>query len=194
MTIAPYPPDVTLYGPDGAPLLPSAAPIADGAANPTTAATDARLSAWNGATWDREYNNTQGVLLASAPRTATATSSIITNYNRDTLTVWIHIDAAGTGYLAVYLVVPSPTLEEWHYVPDSAGVNNSAFTNNAAQINAVGHFACQFGPGLANATATAVANEQVVQTVNVHVPRTLWVAVIPSDASSWTYAADYALS
>jgi len=42
-----------LYGPDGNPLLPTAAAIGDTDANPTTTSTASRATGWNGAAWER---------------------------------------------------------------------------------------------------------------------------------------------
>ncbi|MBI3947073.1 MAG: hypothetical protein HY321_14200, partial [Armatimonadetes bacterium] len=64
-------PQHVLYGPDGNPLIPSAAAAADGEANPTTALVRGAVQAFNGphetddppGTWDRWRNNTETVLL-----------------------------------------------------------------------------------------------------------------------------------
>jgi hypothetical protein len=59
---------------------------------------------FNGINWDRERNNTQGTLLASAARTATATSPNQTNYNAKGVQLTIDVTAvSGTGGLILVL-------------------------------------------------------------------------------------------
>ena len=49
--------------------------------------------AYNESTWDRVRNNTQGILLASAARTASLLSPTITNYNRRGVLLSINVTA-----------------------------------------------------------------------------------------------------
>ena len=68
---------------------------ADGKLDVASAITigDVNNKAYNGATWDEWRNNTEVELLASAARTATASSAYQTNYNARGVLVFLYVTA-----------------------------------------------------------------------------------------------------
>lgn len=223
-----------IYGPDGNPLLPAAAPLADGAANPTTAAIDARLSAWNGATWDRlkatggqvqarlydsaggglslgtdadaqatanelatlarslafngstwdrQYNNEQVALLASAARTANTSSAMQTAYNARGVMLLLVItsapNTAETLTLGLYTASPADgTIQDaWALFASAAG---STMQGNYPQNEYLMVYPGADGP---------VSSTNRQKAVALALPGRSWYAnLIHSGASSWTYA------
>lgn len=171
-----------LYGPNGQTLLPAAAPLADGAANPTTTAVDARLSAYNGATWDRQHGNTQLTLLASAARTAQAQSPLQMAYNARGVTFTLIITAAPntaeTLLLGMYAANPSDggLADEWAGFVTQAG--------SAMQGTFPSHWYLTVYPG-----SSGVPPIPRESTLSMALPGRQWYGLInPSGASSWTYA------
>src|SRR4051812_19377337 len=73
--------------------LPTAAALADGAANPTTPTVGAAGLHWNGATFDRQRNNHEQTALASAARTGSANSGDLSNPNARGVKVVIDVTA-----------------------------------------------------------------------------------------------------
>ncbi|MCL6453546.1 MAG: hypothetical protein K6T78_07950 [Alicyclobacillus sp.] len=132
--------------------------------------------AYNGSTWDRFYNNTQGTLLASAARTATVSSPQQTNYNARGVFVFVNVTmASGTGGLTPLIRV---------YDPVSGGYTN--LNQGVTAITATGLYVYQIYPG---ATSTA----GLTGTIDSSLPKTWGVTVLAGDTSSYTYSVGYAL-
>jgi len=86
---------------------------------------------YNGATYDPEYNNAQGTLLASAVRTASTSSPTITNYNGKGLLISVTIDAtSGT----------SPTLQAQLLYTDPISGQVTGLTSVSPSMNYQGVF------------------------------------------------------
>ena len=163
-----------LIGPDGNPLLPSAAPMEDGSPNPTTAPFDARGMAFNGSTWDRVYNNTQGTLLASAARTATAFSPTMTNVNARGVKVSLQITgASGTGGLLLRIAGKDSNGGQWNE------------TVAPALVTATGVYVYEMYPG------AGAAHADVIQSTSAPLGRLWYVSVTAGDATSYTYSVQY---
>jgi hypothetical protein len=130
--------------------------------------------AYNGASWDRWRNNTEGTLLASAARTATPPSSTMTNYNHRGLDLQFRVTA----------VTGSPSLTVSVQTQDADGnwVSIASFT----AVTAVGVYSYQIYPGAqSSASYTSVRGTAL--------PRTWRVLVTHGTADSVTYSLKYAL-
>jgi hypothetical protein len=132
---------------------------------------------FNGANFDRRYNNTQGMLLASAARTASITSPSITNYNAKGLLVFLSVEAAsGTGGLQIVVLAINPGSGGW-----------DGITTPTSPITGTGEFVWIIYPG-----ATTAVND-VKGASSVPIPREWAVAVVVGDSSSYTYSLSYSL-
>jgi hypothetical protein len=121
----------------------------------------------NGSNWDRQRNNHEATVLASAARTAAINSSDQVNYNARTLYLTWDITAAATGTLTLTIKYK-----------DSLSGKYVTLLASAAQAG-TGTVTLKVGPDL-TAAANTVAKEAL--------PR-LWRAeVTGSDGSSWTYS------
>lgn len=128
---------------------------------------------YNDSTVDRWRNNTEGTLLASAARTATASTSDQTNYNARGVRVYINATAV--------TLTPSVTfsIEE----KDSVSGTYTAILTSAA-VTTTGHTVLTVYPG-----ATAAANV----TASHPLPRTWRVTATHADTDSITYSVGYSL-
>ena len=75
-------------------ILEDATLMADAEANPTLPYVGAKVSRYNGTTWDRYRNNLEETIFASAARTATVNSADFTNYNARSIKFVLDITAA----------------------------------------------------------------------------------------------------
>lgn len=128
---------------------------------------------FNGSSWDRWRNNTEGTLMASAARTASTNSSVQTNYNARGIMVEIAITTAGTGSLTMILV---GTIN-----------SNTHILAGSTAITGVGKYLIELYPGIG-----AAANEVNIRQSGT-LPRMWDVRVNHSDASSWTYSVGHSL-
>lgn len=159
--------------------LAAAAALADAAANPTTPMVGAGGLLFNGTTWDRERGNTEGVLLASAARTAAAQSSIQTNYNARGVLLTLNVTAAsGTGGLTVCIYGVDPI--------GSGGDPN--LLRASVPVTTTGRKAYLLYPG--NGSDTTF---DLVLTKNGALPRSWFALVLADDASSYTYSLGYSM-
>ena len=125
-----------------------------------------------GSTSDRMRGNLQGLLLASAARTASTNSPIQTNYNARGVIIYLNVTVAGTGNLMLY-------------IRESAFLNAQLLVG--AAVATTGAWAYVLYPGATTAEGHIVkANSGVL-------PRTWDVLIAHSDGSSWTYQVNYAL-
>jgi hypothetical protein len=133
---------------------------------------------FNGSTWDRQRNNTEGTLQASAARTATTASANQTNHNGTRCRLILRVSSAGTGSLVLRL----------------QGVTPMGYATNLAEsaaITAVGTYSIELGPG--SSTAGSTTDGYVARTAGF-APRTWRGMVVHSDASSWTYSLEFQLN
>ena len=152
--------------------LPAAAALADGASNPTTPLLGSVPLLWNNATLDRQRGNTEGTLLASAARTAVATSPTQTNYNARGVHLVLAVASAGTGTLVIQLT--------GNYAGGAAYV-----IENSGYVTGTGNWVFEVYPG-ASTAATGGAYGTVTRKA-ASLPRSWYGQVNPSDSSSWTY-------
>lgn len=122
---------------------------------------------FNGTTWDRQRNNTQNTLLASAARTVTTSSPDQTNYNAKGLHVVLDVTVAGTGDIT--LTIEGKDGLSGKYYTLLAGTNVTTNSTNVYKVY----------PGLP-ATANVSANDIV--------PRTYRVTVTANNANIITYS------
>jgi hypothetical protein len=135
-------------------------------------------TAFNGNNWDRWRNNTEGTLLASAARTTTTNSSVVTNYNAKGAWVFIDVTAnpGGAETLTIKLRLRDPVTGKM--VPHPIQLAVPAATN--------GTYALHFMPG-------ASGNGSQVTSASAGLPRQWDVQVVHSAAGSWTYSVGYSL-
>lgn len=125
---------------------------------------------FNNTNWDRQRNNVDVTLLASASRNTTQTSADITTYNLSGITVIVDCTAgAGT----VTLTINGKDPASGKYYPLLTGTAVTSATTNVYRIM----------PGL-----TAVANKDV----NAYLPRIIQI-VLTSNLASLTYSVGYTL-
>ena len=140
---------------------------------------------YNDSSFDRQRGNTEGTLLASAARTATAAAPIQTNYNARGIRVWMKVtakSAATTFYVVLHSARPTSggasytDAEYTAFVPTfAAGVNELCILT--AYPGAVGV-----------AVAGAVSGQSAA---SMPVGRSWWMQCVPSDANSVTYEVTY---
>lgn len=136
--------------------------------------------AFNGSSWDRWRNNTEGTLLALAGRTATANSGAQANYN-------------GRGlYLCLYVTVASGTGGLRPFVYGMFGSRLIQINPTPPMVTTTGQFGYEIYPG-SSAAATGSATFQTIQRTAAVLPRTWIVYLDHSDASSYTYELMYSL-
>lgn len=151
--------------------------VGDGVAGANTSSTGGYR--FNETTWDRERNNTEGTLLASAARTATATSATLTNHNARGGVLVLNVTAAsGTGGLQVRVL---GTVMGLNYYANAAPI----------AITATGVYAYEVYPGASSAGVASGAHVQQ-RTAGV-LPRSWIGQVLHGDGSSYTYTLAYAL-
>ncbi len=132
---------------------------------------------FNGGSWDRQRNNTEGVLLASAARTASTDSAVQTNHNARGILLTLDVTAvSGTGGLTVRV----------HSVDPVTGKQTTVMLANAART-AVQTVSYLLYPG------AATAQGDLVQVNSVALPRKFVVRVSHGDGSSYTYSLGFAL-
>ena len=128
---------------------------------------------FNGTTWDRVRNNTDGTALASAARTATANSADLVNYNGKGLHVVIDVTAITATPSVVFTIQGKDALSGQYYTVLAS-----------AAITATGTTILRVHPGL-TAAANTVANDLI--------PRTWRVNAVHADGDSITYSVGYSL-
>lgn len=128
----------------------TAAALADAFANPTVGHIGAASFLFNGVTWDRNRNNANQTVEASAARTATVAGATVTNFNSSGAVITISVTAAsGTTPTLVAKLQFSPDNGTTWFDYDSKVVT--------ATISAVGTYILKVYPGL----TAEVANNAV---------------------------------
>lgn len=133
------------------------------------------LIMFNGATYDRQYNNTQGTLLASAARTATTYTPVQTNYNARGVIIYLNVtSASGTGGLDVIVLSVDP-------------ISGNTFPINATptSVTSTGLSTYVIYPGISGGSNT--------QSTSQILPRTWEIKMTQLDSSSYTYSLGYQL-
>ncbi|MBA3830089.1 MAG: hypothetical protein H0X33_14200 [Taibaiella sp.] len=143
---------------------------ADGTANPTTTGVRGFNMLFTGTTWDRNYNNLEATLLASAARITTQTSADIINYNWKKLRVVLDMTVVGTG--SVTVTINGKDAASGKYILLLAG---AAVTTNSTNVYKVGE-------ALA-AVANLIAQD--------YLPRIIQIVVTANNANSATYSVGY---
>lgn len=140
---------------------------------------------FNGSSWDRVRNNTQGVLLASAARTATATSPTQTNHNAKGVQVSLKITtASATGSLQI-------NIEGFGNGNTNNGYWVAQSPNIAGGTGIEGTYTFELYPGVTS--SGTFSKNGIPAKQNGTLPRTWGVSIYTGDSSSWTYELDYAL-
>lgn len=130
------------------------------------------------AVWERQRNNTQGTLLASATRTSSTISATQTNYNARGVILFLNVTAAsGTGGLQTTLFYVDP-------ISISGSGTVSALPT---AVTTVTERTYVFYPTTFSGTGSAIA-----QTTGIPVPRAWYASVTHGDASNYTYSLGYA--
>lgn len=159
----------------GNPVMSTSALLVDGAAVPQAGLIGAANLLYNGATFDLQRSNIEGVALASAARTAGINSADITNYNARGVVFFLNITAAsGTGGLQVTLQAKDPM--------------SGAYTQinvSPTAVVAAGLKYHVFYPGASGGNTT--------QTTGSVLPRIFRFTVLVGDATSYTYSLSYGL-
>lgn len=151
---------------------PTAAATSDGLSNPTTTNESSLGHRFNGTTWDRERNNTNVSLLASAARTTTQTGADTANYNARGIHVVLDMTVVGTGSVTLTLEGKDEVSGKYYTV-----LSGAAVTTNSTNVYKV-------YPGL-TAAANAVASDVL--------PRTFRISVTANNANAATYSVGYSL-
>jgi hypothetical protein len=128
---------------------------------------------YNGATWDRNRNNIEGSVLASATRTSITNSPKQTNHNAKALVIYLDVTAAsGTGGLTPFLRLYDPVTGKTVVI----NVLSSAIT-------AIGTYAFVIGLG-----ASGTVTNSVKSFVSSIISRQYDIQIYHNDASSYTYS------
>lgn len=155
--------------------------VSDGESNTIkTAKTDtgarmdtlSRLLLFNGSTWDRQRNNEEVTLLASAARTANTYTPAQENFNARGIALFLDVTAI--------VDTPSITCRVYirHSVDDSLGVLVSF-----SAVTAVGEYVYMIYPGASETIAEANLEVQAVP-----LPRDWQILMIHADSDSITYS------
>lgn len=134
---------------------------------------------FNGTTWDRERNNTEGTLLALASRTA-ATSTVLPNHNGRYLMLYISFASrAGTPTMLIV-------------IREAGGGSYAAVSSIATPpgTNAV----IAIGPGIVQSDMVTNYSTGGVFARSVPLPRSILIDVVPTDSTSLTYQVMYSLT
>ena len=136
---------------------------------------DAGLLLFNGSSFDRQYNNIQGVLVPSGARTAAPAIPTQTNPNFRGVLLWLNVTvASGTGGLTTTIRGIEP-------------VTGTAFVAllTATAVTATGLFTYVLYPGAVTGPFTLGTNGIL--------PRVWTANVAAGDSSSYTYSLAYSM-
>ena len=128
---------------------------------------------FNGVTWDRQRNNEELIMFASAARTATANSPDTTNFNNNSgLLLFVNVSALA----ATPSVVP-----QLEYKDSISGVYEPIWIATTA-ITATGEYVYMFGLGGVGSAG------EYDEAVNLLIPRTFRLTMTHGDVDSITYS------
>lgn len=136
---------------------------------------------FNGATYDRERNNTTLALLASAARTATTASSNQTNYNNRGVIVYldVSVNPGGAETLTLQLQYRDETSGNFVTVATSGAIAVFGSAGGATGTEVIALY-----PGAAETAALAGFTTQALP-----LSRSWRINVVHSAGGSWTYSA-----
>lgn len=138
-----------------------------------------RASKFNGSTWDRSRTTEYGLLLASAARTASLTTSDVTNYNARGAHVMLYLTAVpavpGSGGLKVQIVERNTQV---------GATFSLLLPSPASPLTSTGIYIFEVYPGVVTSDFTAQGNHGL--------PRNWYVNMIHADAQAYTYSLGYA--
>lgn len=132
---------------------------------------------FNESTWDRNRNNIEFALLASAARTVTTTTSIFTLYNAIGMVILLNVTINPAGAQTLTLTIRG-------YGP-TATVAAAVLPANAFG-GVAGNAVLVVYPGIGAAWSGGTGNAFS----NTKLPRRVDIQVVPSGAGSWTYSVD----
>lgn len=142
--------------------------VVDGLSNSTNGLNAfVRPSRYNGSTWDREYNNTDLTILASAARTTTQTSADLVNYNSKGIKVVLDMTTVGTGSVTLAINGKDSVSGKYYAI-----LTGAAVITNSTNVYTV-------YPGITTALNAAVSDI---------LPRTYQIVVTANNANSATYS------
>ncbi len=157
--------------------LAAAAALADAAANPTIPKVGAAELLYNDTTWDRERNNTEGTLLASAAYTTTTSSADTINYNSSALALFVDVTSISAS--------PSVTAQlDWK---DPVSGDYEPIWIATVAIVGTGEYIYLFDLGGLGSAG------EYDEAVNIRIPRTFRLTMTHADADSITYSVGLAL-
>ena len=141
------------------PQMSNVAVLADNAGNPTVGMHANNSMLFNGSTWDRQRNNFNQVIDASAARTASVAGTTCTNYNGKALLIHFKVSAiTGTTPTITPKLQWSPDGgTTWLDVPGAVFPTISAVSDNVMQV----------GLGVVEA-ANAAVNFPLPRTLRMH--------------------------
>jgi len=152
---------------------PAASATGDG--YPSALVQMAGAAAYNGFTWDRQRNNTEGTLLASAARTVEVNTANQTNYNSRGVLFTLSVTAK-VGVTTIQLLLRDASSGAYY-------VASPSFQAIAGVL-----YVLLIYPGVLNADLTANYSTASVAGRSAVLPRTWLVTAYPSDADSVTYS------
>ena len=137
----------------------AAAALADNVGNPTVGMNANNTMLFNGSTWDRQRNNFNQVVDASAARTASVAGTTVTNYNAKALLIHFKVSAiTGTSPTITPKLQWSPDNgTTWLDVPGAVFPTISAVSDNVLLV----------GPEVI-AAANAAVNFPLPRTLRMH--------------------------
>jgi len=146
---------------------------ADGVANTTDGiATVPMPMLFNGTTWDRQRNNEEVTLLASAARTASLTSAAQVNYNARGIALFVRITS----------ITATPSLTPRILMADPVGSGfNEIIWQAASALTATGEYSYILYPG--NTDGGQLQGKDTIS-----IPRQWYLQVVHGDADSATYS------
>ena len=138
---------------------------------------------WNGATWDRPRGPQAGVsLIASATRTATASSATQTNYGHKGVLVVVDVTAAPSN--ASTLTLAFSCQNPFAYI----GFEGTLIINKTDAAVVATHGILIY-PGIVAANIPAQdAGARIRKVIAAPLPRTWGVDILHNNSESWTYS------
>lgn len=145
---------------------------------------------YNGATYDPNYGNVQGVLAPSAARTAAPAIATQTNPNHRGVILFLSVTASPAD-VAATLTLQISAVEPVSGTALFAAAKPTAISATAVANAVAGLYVVQLYPGVP--AVTAMAPNGAAASVNGVLPRVWTASVIPANASSWNYSLAYGL-
>lgn len=165
----------------GGTTLSAGVALGTGASNPTAPQVGSCNELYNGSTWDPQQGSVEGVVAASALRSATTAFGDFINYNGRGLLLVVNVTVAGTSTL--FPVVRGKDSISGSYYRLTLAASGTSWT----QITGTGVFAYYL---LAGNSATPVGAD-IFGAIYNPLPRTWNVNMVKGDSSNWTYSVSY---